>query len=344
MRVGVVTTSWPSVARPWAGHFVADLSEALARAGLDVVALAPCWSAGGGLLERPGVQLLASPVSGPEVPVSRDPARGLQALAALRHAARRVSVDVWLCHWWPTRLAVPRGVPTVVVLHGSDVDLAERLPSMAVRRALHGARVVAVAPHLARRVGIEGEGTVLALGAHRAGPHAAPRPSSWWTRDNAPRVLTVARNHPSKGLDRVRTARRQLPGVAWLVVGANRPLDPASVRALISRADLVVVPSLAGLGHPAEGRPHVISQALVAGTPLLGGPNPAIADALRAAGQHALVDAEARSLVSAVRQALNPDEHARLAHAARAAGRQLSWSAVLPGWLRVLREAAAGDR
>lgn len=351
MRLGVLSTSWPSVLRPWAGHFVADLGEALARSGVEVCAVVPWFGAGGALEARPGVTLAAAPVAGPPRSPAGDAALGVTMLRALRERAARESVDLWLCHWWPTGWAVPRGARRLMVLHGSDVDLLERLPRAVGRRLAPAEETVAVAETLAWRHADRLGGarpTVCRLGARSAADEGEAPPPAFaqgWLDASGPRVLTVGRAAPGKGLAVARAAARRLDGVAWLTVTPALGAGPRQIEQLIRSADLVVVPSEGGPGLPSEGSPHVITQALVAGVPVLGGPNAAVRAAVRTAGQAEVCDAGPDALAEAVSSALEPSRRAALAEAARRAGAGLDWGAVLPAWLRAIegaRSAPAG--
>ena len=334
---------------PWAGHFVADLAGHLARRR-PVTVVAPAWTGAGGLLGRPGVSVIPACLPGAPGSLATHPLWGGAALVAMRRAAlgtlaaaRRGRPARWMAHWWPTAWAAPRGVQVTTVLHGSDVDLLERLPPAVARRALRPGPLVAVAPHLMRRA-LERSGgawawptAVCPLGA-RLGPagRTLGADATWWVADQRPRVLTVARPAPGKGLHVARAAARRLPGVAWLVLGDGAPIAPRVVRAALRWADLCVIPSEAASGLPREGRPHVIAQALVAGVPLVGGPNEAVRRAVEAAGQRVVRRAGPEALAAAVRGALEPASLARSQRAAKIAGERYTWPAVLPGWEAVL--------
>ena len=333
MHVGVLTTSWPSVRAPWAGHFVADQALWLARSGCRVEVVAPSWRDAGGLLNRPGVVVHPVPFRGRTL--GSPLRRGLPILSRLRRYARRVRSDVFLCHWWPTALAAPSGIPRLIVLHGSDVDLLQKMPLL-VRRRLATERVVAVAPHLAQRFGhlTGASGAHLASLGARVGCSEGPRPSGSdaWFESPLPRVLTVARASPGKGLDRVYRAQRVLPEISWLVLGAERSASPEQVRTAMTWCDLLVVPSVDRPGLPREGRPHVILQAMVAGSPVLGGPNRAVVDALSSFGQPQLVDEDLRTMSVGVSAAIQPARHKLLSARASRAGRDLHWDAVVNEW------------
>jgi tRNA A37 threonylcarbamoyltransferase TsaD len=77
----------------------------------------------------------------------------------------------------------------------------------------------------------------------------------------------------------------------------------------------------------------------VAGVPVVGGPNAAVRDALREASQREVTVAGGVALAAAVREALEPTLHERLARAATGAGEGLTWEAVLPAWVDALMRA-----
>ena len=43
VQLGILSTSWPSSGRPWAGHFVRDLAMELVDADTKVTVVAPQW-------------------------------------------------------------------------------------------------------------------------------------------------------------------------------------------------------------------------------------------------------------------------------------------------------------
>lgn len=344
MHLGVVSTSWPSSGRPWAGHFVRDLARELAVSGARVTVLAPQWSGHGGLLEEDELTCVEVPMRGTPGSLADDPLSGLQALARLRRAAAALQVDGWLCHWWPTRFVITDDRPCLVVLHGSDVDLLARLPRRL--RASLGARMscVAVAEHVARRFAhLTGQSTppVCPLGAQTAvgEPASLPPRAAQWLASEGHRVLTVARDAPGKGWRSVEGARRLLPGLSWLGLKPEDGVGPEGVRQLIAKADLVVVPSENGTGQPTEGRPHIIAQALVAGVPVLGGPNAAVREAMADLGQQQVSEVGAQPLADGVRRVLEPRRYRLLQDRAREAGRSLEWSVLGQRWSALIREA-----
>jgi glycosyltransferase involved in cell wall biosynthesis len=349
VKLGVISSSWPSVLRPWAGHFVADLSAALARAGHEVAAVVPEFGAGGALATTAGVRLCAARISGVPASPARDRRAGLAMLRALRSRAAGERADLWLCHWWPTALAAPQGAPRLAVLHGSDVDLLERLPRSLARALVGRGTVVAVAESLAERFGratCRPAPAVCRLGAQRW-TEASERDGRWgalaadWLRAPGPRVLTVARDTPGKGLGTVGAARALAPTLSWLVVTPELGAGPREVEALVAQADLVVVPSERGPGLPTEGSPHIIAQAVAAGVPVLAGPNLAARDAARRLGQAEVTEDGAVPLASAVVAALSREAHAALRAEAQRHATTLGWDAVLPAWLQAIEQARA---
>lgn len=352
MRLVVVSTSWPSLLRPWAGHFVADLSAAIAATGVEVRALVPQFGAGGALQTRPGVALLPARVRGAPRSPARDPRFGLEMLRALRRRAAGEGADLWLCHWWPTGLAAPPGARRLLVLHGSDVDLMERLPGAAVRALTRGTSVVAVADALGRRFAAHTGAAapeICPLGASAHGDSldgdgAPPDFARAFVDASGPRVLTVGRDAPGKGLGVVREAAGRLPGVSWLVLTPELGAGPRDVERLVACADLVVVPSEDGPGMPREGSPHIIAQALVAGVPVLAGPNRAVREAARRLGQAEVAEPGAEALADAVIWCLNRENHVKLASEARLRGAERGWERVLPAWLSAMERASQGTR
>jgi hypothetical protein len=342
-----LTTSWPSEERPWSGHFVADLAKGLADRGHSVAVCASSWL-GDPLSRIAGVHLSPAGVGLTARHLPSSPEAWPLVLGALNGVARDVSVaqspEVWLANWWPTGVVAPQGAPCVAVLHGSDVDLAERLPSGFARglaARLDG--TIAVAGHLARRffdVTSTPSLGVIPLGASQSDGAGTPPAFADWIHDARPRALTVGREAPGKGLSVAQEAARSLKGVAWAFVTPECGVGPAGIRALLQHADLIVVPSRDGQDLPAEGRPHVLTQALVAGVPVVGGPNRAVRSAVRAAGQLEVTECGARALATAVHCALGP-MYASLRARAQCAGRDYEWSAVLPEWEAALASRAS---
>ena len=148
-------------------------------------------------------------------------------------------------------------------------------------------------------------------------------------------MLTVARDVAGKGLGTARQAAARTPGVAWLTVTPDLAIGPDGVRALMKAADLVVVPSeglVAG-----EGRPHVIAQALASGTAVLGGPAPAVRNAVAASGQAEVVAHGPAALARAVVRAAIPERLSSLTRRALTHSHAWRWPAAIVDWDVALR-------
>jgi glycosyltransferase involved in cell wall biosynthesis len=344
----MVTTSWPSQRRRWAGHFILSLASELAKRGHDVHVVAPSWKHDGALLEAPRVSLHPMATGLSPGALSRRSLSVLLALATLRKAVlevhQQVRPDLWCCHWWPTLWTTPGGTARVAVLHGSDMELLERFPWLL--SSMRRVPVVAVSRGLAdryERLFSREVDHICHLGAYdTASSPTAPRgelPAQIgnWSLSERPRLLTVGRNTVGKGIHNAREVAAAMPEVDWLMITPDRGWGPEWVRYAIERATLVVLPTLGGSGYPKEGRPHLIAQALTAGVPLVGGPNHAVRQVLREAGQFEVRDSGASALQSAVAEALAPATYRKLEAAAEEARSFHHWRGVLPAWEQALQ-------
>ena len=337
-HIGFVTTSWPSRRRPWAGHFVAGLAEVMVASGFRVSVVAPCFADDGGLETRSGISVVPAPVSGGRSSVWFEQwSVWPRVLLSMRRAVGKVDANRWLAHWWPTLFALPLKANVTSVLHGSDMDLLERLPEAVARLVSERGPVVAVAPGLAdrfaRRLGNPKLRPVVcplgALTAEVDGP--IPVGTEAWAHDPRPKVLTVARPSRGKGLEVAHNVAASNDSFAYLVVG-DPPVSPAQVRTLLRHADLCVIPSRQAPDLPSEGRPHIIAQALVAGVPCLGGPNHAVRAAMREYRQAECFESDAGTLSRAIEQALCTHQYNRLKARALESGSNLTWQAVAKAW------------
>jgi len=235
-------------------------------------------------------------------------------LAAFVRAARRAARDADLvhAHWLPSgAVGLLTGKPVVVTLHGTDVELARRVPWLA-RRVLRRARVVvAVSTALAdeaRRLGAE---------RVRVVPNAVELPPEPVEEADPPYVLFAGRLSPEKGILELVEAAEALP----LVVVGDGPLRERvpQARGMVPRAELerllagaavVAVPSrregfgLVAAEAMAYGKPVVASAVgglldlvVDGGTGLL--VPPGHVPALRAALERLLADAELRRRLGA---------------------------------------------
>jgi glycosyltransferase involved in cell wall biosynthesis len=317
MRVLIVTRQFPNAHDPHFSPFNRQQFAALGkRCEVEVLASVP-WFPGAGLLSRwtlagrwAGVPRRETvdglPVLHPRyvhVPRLGRPAAGALYAASLAREVlrRRGRVDVVLGSWaFPdgvaaVRLAELLGVPAVVKVHGSDMNVVAAIPSVArsLRRALPRARrVVAVSRPLADVVasfGVPRERIdVVANGVDPELFHPRPREEArarlGHAGDDRRWLLYVGRLEVAKGvLDLVEAfaalaARRddvrllvvgdggaraacaqaagKLLGDRVLLLGA-RPLE--EVPWWMAAADALVLPSWA------EGTPNVVIEALACG-------------------------------------------------------------------------------
>jgi glycosyltransferase involved in cell wall biosynthesis len=330
VRVAVVTTSYPRHEGDFAGRFVADLVERLRARAVEVEVLFPGVYAHHGLADGDGVA----------VNVRRRPWAAPLLLGSMACATRRAArrADLVHAHWLPAgAAAAASGKPFVVTLHGTDVELARRVPWPARRVLRRAACVVCVSRALAdaaRRLGAQRVEVI---------PNGVALPDEVGDEAEPPQVLYVGRLSPEKGVEELVAATRGLN----LVVCGDGPLrdlvpdalgfvSSAERDAYYRRAAVVVCPSrregfgLACAEAMAHGRPVVASA--VGGlldlvdngeTGLLVPPgDPA---ALRAAIDRLLADRELRT---------------RLGRAARARVAELcSWDTVVDRTLGVYQSA-----
>jgi glycosyltransferase involved in cell wall biosynthesis len=315
MKVVVLTTSYPRDPGDPAGRFVADAVRGVEDRGIDVEVVSPATfrhfglAYGGGILQN----------------VKRQPWRLLLVpgfMAAYAHAARRAAADadVVHAHWLPSALAArATGKPYVVQVWGTDVELARRAPRLARPLLRHAAAVIAASRSLADAATELGARTVDVVPAGVEVPAEVAEP------DDPPHALFVGRLSEEKGILEFLEATDGLPRVIVgdgplraRVPGAVGFVPPRELGQWYERAAVVCVPSRReGYGMTAReamayGRAVVASDtgglrdAITDGETGLLVP-PRDPDALRAAVQRLLGDAELR---------------ARLGTAARTAARE----------------------
>jgi glycogen(starch) synthase len=259
VRVVFLTTSWPRSPEDFAGRFVADQAEHLRSRDVDVHVVAPGAYRHFGLADGSGISanLREGPWAGPPL------------LASMALAARRAgrSADLVHAHWLQSAgPALFAGRPVVVTLHGSDVELARRVPAVA-RPLLRRVRVVvAVSEALAAEARRLGAREVQVI------PNGVELPPQVGEEADPPEVLFVGRLAPEKGVDDLVAAA---DGLNLVVVG-DGPLRARVPEALgflpreelaraYGRAAVVVCPSrregfgLACAEAMAHARPVVAS-------------------------------------------------------------------------------------
>jgi len=316
MRVLVMTKIFPNAAEPLSAPFNRQQIAALGRR-CDVEVLAPIpwfpgarlfarWSSAGRLgsvPRRDSIDGLA--VTHPRTPYlprfGHALSAGLYSAALYRELRRRKGqFDVLLGTWaYPDGVAAvalgrAMGVPTVVKLHGSDMDVLSKRPSL--RRQLawalpRAARVVAVSRALGQqanelgvapdRIDIVTNGVDGALFHPR--DRAAARAELGRAGDTRRWILYVGRVEADKGMLELAPAFARVaatnPDAALMVVGAGaaragmeemlRPLGDravfvgprpfAEVPVWMGACDLLTLPS-----HH-EGTPNVLLEALASG-------------------------------------------------------------------------------
>jgi teichuronic acid biosynthesis glycosyltransferase TuaC len=316
MRVLVVTKIFPNAVEPLSAPFNRQQLAALGRrCEVEVLAAIPWFPAAGALARwSPAGKLTKVPardrIDGLEVAHPRVlylPRFG-HALSAGLYAAsvlpavlrRRGRFDVLLGSWaYPdgvaaVALGLALGVPTVVKLHGSDIDVLAARPALRRQLALalpRAARVVAVSRALADAA------TLLGVPADRVDlvtngvdsqlfhprDRAAARAELGHAQDQRPWLLSVGRLEADKGaldlaaaFQRVAAAR---PDARLIVVGEGRAraameevLRPLGERVLfVGPRPLPEIPVWMGacdvltLPSHHEGTPNVLLEALACG-------------------------------------------------------------------------------
>jgi glycosyltransferase involved in cell wall biosynthesis len=238
MKVAVLTTSYPRSAGDVVGRFVADAVDHVRRLGVDVEVVGPEQFRGYGLTYGHGLvgNLRRRPWLALFVPA---------LLASFVRAARRVDADILHAHWLPSGWVAARtGVPYVVQVWGTDVELARRAPRLA-RSVLRGARLVIAASTALAESARE-------LGADRVEviPSGVELPPEVGEEASPPEVLYAGRLSPEKGVEELVAAAQGLK----LVVAGDGPLRPRvpgalgfvahdELQRLYARAAVVVCPS-----------------------------------------------------------------------------------------------------
>jgi glycosyltransferase involved in cell wall biosynthesis len=316
MRVLVMTKIFPNALEPLSAPFNRQQIAALARrCEVSVLAAIP-WFPGAKVFARwsPAGRLVGVPandrIDGVEVAHPRVmylPRFGHVLSAALYVASmwpvvsrRRGQFDVLLASWaYPDGVAAVAlgralGVPTVVKLHGSDIDVLARRPSLRAQLAWalpRAARIVAVSRALAdaveamgvprSRIDIVTNGVDGALFHPR--DRAEARAAIGYAGDARKWIVFVGRLEAEKGIIDLAAAFTRLavevPDAALVLVGDGRGRDEAQkilspladrvvfagarplaeIPSWMAAADLVTLPS-----HH-EGTPNVLLEALACG-------------------------------------------------------------------------------
>jgi teichuronic acid biosynthesis glycosyltransferase TuaC len=388
MRVLAITKIFPNAAEPLSAPFNRQQFAALRElCDLEVMATIP-WFPGAGLISKwsSAGKLAAVPkretIAGIEVTHPRT-----LFLPKLAHAtwgplyaasiapilaSYRNKVDVVLGSWaYPDGFAAIvaaqlLGVPAVVKLHGSDINLIAKIPGprrMMAWALPRAARVVAVSKPLAAEVvalGVDEARVKVVMNGvdadlFKPGDRAAARKELGLPLDK-PLAIYVGNLKPEKGVIDLGKAWagvvKHVPDATLLVIGdgplkgeleavtqtlgervrlvPRQPLDQISL--YMAAADILVLPS-----H-FEGTPNVVLEALASGRRVVATSVGGVPDLITSQTLGTLVpsgdpDALANAIAVALRSPYDPAEVARL-------GARGGWAASASALHAVLQEAA----
>ncbi len=379
----MVTSSYPTHAGDVAGVFVEGFTRTLRERGHDVEVVAP-WVAEGATRGRSSADgvtrlryLWPSPLqrtfhgAGAPENLRKDPLAWPGALAfppvLFHHLRRRVQAgDAVVCHW-----ALPAGLvgallPTrarlVVVTHGADIHLLERLPGarlLATRIASRAATITFVSEaHRARFEAVLGRplisARVLAMGVD------APTLSPGFERAafraahglEGCVVFTMGRLVPIKGLD---VLLRALAGFSktTLVVAGDGPERDAlqslakhlrvptrfegvvrggTKAAWLSAADVFVLPSRPLPDGREEGAPTALIEAMLARLPVIASDTGGVSSLVAHGHTGLLVEPGSPAALAAALADVQEEPQAARARAedALAASQTRTWTALGP--------------
>lgn len=248
MRIGLLTTSFPSREDETSGAFVAGFAQSLVDAGHTVHVLAP----------MPRVHVASPQTNGVDVTFVEYAPRGLREtfhgagvldnvratarawpglvtfpLALLAHASRAVTGwDAIVSHFaLPCAVvaAMVRGArPHLAVMHSADLHLLDKLPMRRgiARRIEEGSTALWFVSNVGRDTFTSALGHVSARPTHVAPMGVTAPPRAQATRNTRTRVLFLGRLVPVKGVDVLLEALHGLDDVDLDVVG-DGPLRPA---------------------------------------------------------------------------------------------------------------------
>jgi colanic acid/amylovoran biosynthesis glycosyltransferase len=307
VKVAVLTTSYPRHSGDAAGHFVGEAVERLRARDVDVRVASPASFRHFGIAYRDGVvgNLRREPWRVALLPLF---------VASFRRAAARAAdgADLVHAHWLPAGMvARTLGLPYVVQVWGTDLELARRAPAL-FRPVVRQARAVVAASSW-----LADEARALGASAVEVIPSGVDLPEEVAAEAIPPEVLYAGRLSPEKGVSELVEAASGLN----LVVAGDGPLRDRvpgalgfvphdELEALYRRAAVVVCPShREGFGvvcmeAMAHGRPVVASAVgglldlVVDGETGLLVP-PGDVRALRAALERLLADADLRRRMGA---------------------------------------------
>jgi glycosyltransferase involved in cell wall biosynthesis len=304
VRVVFLTHNYPRWPGDHSGASLGTLARALVRRGNSVRVVAPSEEAAG-RAELDGVAVhrvqvtarLAATLADQDALAAwlRRPLGWgtlVRLWRALRSAARReiaAGADVVHAHWWiPAGLAIPKGVPTVLTVHGADAALlrTSRTARSLARPLFHRAAVVTAVSRQA------GESVQNLAGRFVGSEHVHPMPIDTrghpWTRGGNGAVLVGRLDRNGRvqlaletvallascghhlpltiigdGPDRVTLQQRaERLGVSALVRFLG-PVPAEQVRSHLARADIVLITARG------DGNAFDALEALVTGVPVV---------------------------------------------------------------------------
>ncbi|TMK72720.1 MAG: glycosyltransferase family 4 protein [Actinobacteria bacterium] len=336
MNVLVLTTSYPRWDGDAAGRFVADAVDRL-RTHVDVEVVSAQSFRHFGIAYGHGVlgNLKRRPWLGALVPMM---------LGSFVHAARDAAAraDVVHAHWLPAGWVAARtGKPFVVTLHGTDVELADRVPRLAHTVLRHARLVVAVSNAIAEAARRYGAADVRVI------PNGVDVPPGDGHEAEPPYVLYAGRLSREKGILELAEAARGLP----LVVVGDGPLRrhvPAA-RGVVPRAELEeLYAGAAAVACPSrrEGFGVTCLEAMAHGKPVVASAVGGLLD-LVVDGETGLLvpPRDTRALRGAMETLLRDrDLRSRLGAAGRERARErFSWDAVVSATLSAYSDALAAQ-
>ena len=359
MRVLAITKIFPNAAEPLSAPFNRQQFAALAeRCDLEILATIPWfpgaglvsrWSSAGKLASVPRTETIAGlTVRHPRtlfVPRLAHGAWGPLYAASIAPVAAmyRGKVDVVLGSWaYPDGFAAVVasrliGVPCVVKLHGSDINVIAKLPGprrMTAWALTRAARVVAVSRALADEVvalGVPRERIAIVMNgidAELFHPRDRAAARAELGLPAGPLAVYIGNLKPDKGVLDLARAWQHVPGATLAIVGGGparatleatvgstvRVVGPqplASIPTWLAACDVLVLPS-----HN-EGTPNVVLEALACGRRVVATTVGGIPDLITSPVLGTLVPPHdeaklARALTDALATPYDPAEVARL--------------------------------
>jgi glycosyltransferase involved in cell wall biosynthesis len=336
VRITILTTSYPRWEGDAAGRFVADAVDRLrAHVDVDVVSAQSFRHYGiayghgilGNIKRRPWLGALVPMMLGSFVHAARDAAQR----ANLVHA-----------HWLPAGWVAARtGKPFVVTLHGSDVELAQRVPALAHAVLRRANTVIAVSNAIAEAVGSLGACNVEVV------PNGVDLPTTVGEETEPLYALYAGRLSKEKGVLELAAAAGGLP----VVVVGDGPLRRRIPQArgfvprdelerLLRGAAVVVCPSRR------EGFGMTCLEAMAHGKPVVASAVGGLLDLVVDDQTGVLVPPrDPRALHGALERLLADRElRQRLGAAARGRAAAFTWERVIPDMLTLYERAALSPR